>query len=268
MGRSIGDADVGPHVVPIPHIRQLRIPDKGCRVILATDGLWDVVPTHKVAVQSRGKLPGEALDDLMQQVEGNNRIIDDTSIIIVDISPLSSDHVAPSGPSASTGGRDSISKRFTPIAWKEGAIDPKPFWGAGSPPTSSGGGCFACFAPEVIEPDSRQAAGDGRLDFFADIDCLKEYPSKTKGLVRSSLVRVHRSKQPSSYVRKPSTASKGGEGPTSHSEQLPPLLVTEQSRELPRMKGDLKAGVPKVDVGIDDDTANNTASERQSSPAT
>lgn len=274
VARTIGDADVGPHVIPIPHIRQLVIPEKGCRVILATDGLWDVVPAHKVAVQSRGKLPAEAIDDLMQQVESNNRIIDDTSIIIVDISPVPIELLRL--PSVSDGDKDSISKRFTPVAWSDGGalLPPKPFWGAGSPSDVSSGGCFSCFAPEVIEPDSREVQGEGRLDFFADVDCLKEYPGAKDSLVRNSLVRVHRSKpSPPSARNPPNSGSIKGDRPRSFQGgaslanvvevPVPTLGPQSTSRKI-----NLQAG----SALITDDTARDArefaVSDRKTSPAT
>lgn len=40
--RSIGDFDVGEPVTCAPAILQVRVPESGCRIVLATDGLWDV----------------------------------------------------------------------------------------------------------------------------------------------------------------------------------------------------------------------------------
>jgi hypothetical protein len=47
VGRSIGDSDAGVHVVPLPHMRQLLIPQQGVRVVLASDGLWDLMTIEK-----------------------------------------------------------------------------------------------------------------------------------------------------------------------------------------------------------------------------
>jgi hypothetical protein len=49
VGRAIGDRDVGPILLPRPHIRQVRLPPSGARLVLASDGLWDGMPMGRVA---------------------------------------------------------------------------------------------------------------------------------------------------------------------------------------------------------------------------
>jgi hypothetical protein len=48
-------------------------------------------------------------------------------------------------------------------------------------------GFFACFKPEVEEPDSRESAGKGHLGYFCDVDCLRAYPGLKQLLVRTTL---------------------------------------------------------------------------------
>jgi serine/threonine protein phosphatase PrpC len=41
------------HVVPLPHMRQLLIPQQGVRVVLASDGLWDLMTPEKAGSSCR-----------------------------------------------------------------------------------------------------------------------------------------------------------------------------------------------------------------------
>jgi serine/threonine protein phosphatase PrpC len=42
--RSIGDLDAGPLIVPLPHVRQVLLTrQRALRLIMASDGLWDLV---------------------------------------------------------------------------------------------------------------------------------------------------------------------------------------------------------------------------------
>eukprot|EP00249_Psilotum_nudum_P000963 c13197_g1_i1 orf=919-1686(+) len=41
LSRSIGDMDVGEFIVPIPHVKQIKLSNAGGRLIIASDGVWD-----------------------------------------------------------------------------------------------------------------------------------------------------------------------------------------------------------------------------------
>lgn len=87
VSRSIGDADVTSHVLCIPHIRQLLVPQTGARLILASDGIWDALGLSKVEKnlkhKSREKC-SEKLMNLVSIVQGGE-LEDDASVIITDI---------------------------------------------------------------------------------------------------------------------------------------------------------------------------------------
>lgn len=87
VSRSIGDADVTSHVLCLPHIRQLLVPQTGARLILASDGIWDALGLSKVEKnlkhKSREKC-SEKLMDLVSIVQGGE-LEDDASVIIVDV---------------------------------------------------------------------------------------------------------------------------------------------------------------------------------------
>lgn len=58
LSRSIGDMDVGEFIVPIPHVKQVKL-SKGCgRLIIASDGIWDALTSEIAASACRG-LPSE-----------------------------------------------------------------------------------------------------------------------------------------------------------------------------------------------------------------
>lgn len=48
VSRSIGDHDVGPEILATPHIRQILVPLRGCRLIIASDGVWDAISKRTV----------------------------------------------------------------------------------------------------------------------------------------------------------------------------------------------------------------------------
>lgn len=43
VSRSIGDKDVGPTIIATPHVRQVLVPEWGCRLVMASDGVWDCI---------------------------------------------------------------------------------------------------------------------------------------------------------------------------------------------------------------------------------
>jgi len=91
MSRSLGDMDCGPHVLPVPHIRQVMLPRSGARIILASDGLWDHVSGVKACKYSRSSMLKHApkrLINLAASIAG--RLSDDTTILTVDVVPQSS----------------------------------------------------------------------------------------------------------------------------------------------------------------------------------
>eukprot|EP00798_Chlamydomonas_sp_ICE-L_P027871 gene27871-12048_t len=167
VSRSIGDLDAGKEVVPVPHIRQLLIPAEGCRVISASDGLWDVLSLGKAAKLARPKSAEDAVQTLMSAVMKDLRTLDDTSIIILDCLP-------------------SKGSSFPLVALKAGRTaspDSEPI-----KLKSNGGGFFACFRPSMPLDD----IDDGhKLNmFYTDVDCLKAYPGLKAILSRNSMQRL------------------------------------------------------------------------------
>jgi len=95
MTRSIGDWLAADLVVPQPDIMTFTVgPHDFERVVLASDGLWDVVSTADVAtVCRRSANPQLAADRLLRmakeayQRRGVSGFRDDTTILVVDINP-------------------------------------------------------------------------------------------------------------------------------------------------------------------------------------
>eukprot|EP01023_Acetabularia_acetabulum_P046252 TRINITY_DN4749_c1_g1_i3.p1 TRINITY_DN4749_c1_g1~~TRINITY_DN4749_c1_g1_i3.p1 ORF type:complete len:290 (+),score=23.31 TRINITY_DN4749_c1_g1_i3:163-1032(+) len=61
VSRSIGDKDGRPFVAPHPQVKTVIVPEGGARLIIASDGLWDVFSAQQVAAKahklSLGELP-------------------------------------------------------------------------------------------------------------------------------------------------------------------------------------------------------------------
>ena len=66
---------------------QVLIPSQGCRVIMASDGLWDILTLSKAVKIARPKPTDSAASTLVNSVLRDLRFNDDTSVIVVDILP-------------------------------------------------------------------------------------------------------------------------------------------------------------------------------------
>ncbi|XP_020210158.1 probable protein phosphatase 2C 5 isoform X2 [Cajanus cajan] len=90
LSRSIGDTDVGEFIVPIPHVKQVKLSNAGGRLIIASDGIWDALSSDTAAKSCRG-LPAELAAKLVVKEALRSRgLKDDTTCLVVDIIP--SDH--------------------------------------------------------------------------------------------------------------------------------------------------------------------------------
>uniref|UniRef100_A0A0E0KCN5 protein-serine/threonine phosphatase n=1 Tax=Oryza punctata TaxID=4537 RepID=A0A0E0KCN5_ORYPU len=90
LSRSIGDTDVGEFIVPIPHVKQVKLSNAGGRLIIASDGIWDALSSEAAAQACRG-LPAELAAKLVvKQALKTSGLKDDTTCVVVDIIP--SDH--------------------------------------------------------------------------------------------------------------------------------------------------------------------------------
>ena len=92
MTRSIGDWDASRACVPQPECRAFRVERGGWRrVVLASDGLWDVVSREKVAkVAWRAKSANDAAASLAELAwtvshQRFERLKDDTTVLVVDL---------------------------------------------------------------------------------------------------------------------------------------------------------------------------------------
>ncbi|KAL5996304.1 hypothetical protein ACLOJK_026380 [Asimina triloba] len=97
LSRSIGDTDVGEFIVPIPHVKQVKLSNAGGRLIIASDGIWDAL-SSEIAAQSCRGLPAElAAKMVVKEALRSRGLKDDTTCIVVDIIPPDNS-VAPSSP--------------------------------------------------------------------------------------------------------------------------------------------------------------------------
>ncbi|KAL5565947.1 hypothetical protein UlMin_029111 [Ulmus minor] len=87
LSRSIGDTDVGEYIVPIPHVKQVKLSNAGGRLIIASDGIWDALSSDMAAKACRG-LPAELAAKLVVKEALRSRgLKDDTTCLVVDIIP-------------------------------------------------------------------------------------------------------------------------------------------------------------------------------------
>ena len=67
MRMPAGNVSIGKFIVPYPHVRQVLVPEEGCRVILGTDGLWDFLATAKIFSSTGRMAPAAAAQALCKQ---------------------------------------------------------------------------------------------------------------------------------------------------------------------------------------------------------
>lgn len=97
LSRSIGDTDVGEFIVPVPHVKQVKLSNTGGRLIIASDGIWDALSSDMAAKACRG-LPADLAAKLVVKEALRSRgLKDDTTCLVVDIIP-SVHPVAPPNP--------------------------------------------------------------------------------------------------------------------------------------------------------------------------
>uniref|UniRef100_A0A7N0TFK2 protein-serine/threonine phosphatase n=1 Tax=Kalanchoe fedtschenkoi TaxID=63787 RepID=A0A7N0TFK2_KALFE len=87
LSRSIGDTDVGEFIVPIPHVKQVKLSSAGGRLIIASDGIWDALSSEQAAKACRG-LPADLAAKLVVKEALRSRgLKDDTTCLVVDVTP-------------------------------------------------------------------------------------------------------------------------------------------------------------------------------------
>ncbi|KAI0513594.1 hypothetical protein KFK09_009621 [Dendrobium nobile] len=87
LSRSIGDMDVGEFIVPIPHVKQVKLSKTGGRLIIASDGIWDALPSEIAAKCCRGLTAELAARQVVKEALRSRGLKDDTTCIVVDVIP-------------------------------------------------------------------------------------------------------------------------------------------------------------------------------------
>jgi len=102
LSRSIGDADLGKYIVPIPQVKQVKLLSNGGggRLIIASDGVWDALSNEMAAAAAcRGVAAEFAAKLVVEEAIISKGLKDDTSCIVVDIP---SDHLPVLQPNSTT----------------------------------------------------------------------------------------------------------------------------------------------------------------------
>eukprot|EP00250_Pteridium_aquilinum_P015459 c22592_g1_i1 orf=336-1646(-) len=96
LSRSIGDLDIGEYIVPIPHVKQIKLSKAGGRLIIASDGVWDALSCDKAAKCCRGLSAEVAARQVVKESLRIRGLRDDTTCLVVDLMPA--DNYIPSPP--------------------------------------------------------------------------------------------------------------------------------------------------------------------------
>ncbi|KAJ8504349.1 hypothetical protein OPV22_005235 [Ensete ventricosum] len=87
LSRSIGDMDVGEFIVPVPHVKQVKLSNAGGRLIISSDGVWDALASEVALNYSRGLPADVAADQIVKEAVQVKGLRDDTTCIVIDILP-------------------------------------------------------------------------------------------------------------------------------------------------------------------------------------
>ncbi|GAB4852125.1 hypothetical protein Ancab_016315 [Ancistrocladus abbreviatus] len=87
LSRSIGDRDVGEFIVPVPYVKQVKLSTAGGRLIISSDGVWDVLSFEAAFDSCRGMSAEAAAAQVVKEAVQMKGLRDDTTCIVVDILP-------------------------------------------------------------------------------------------------------------------------------------------------------------------------------------
>ncbi|KAI3465366.1 hypothetical protein Pfo_022029 [Paulownia fortunei] len=87
LSRSIGDMDVGEFIVPVPHVKQVKLSSTGGRLIISSDGVWDALSAETAFECCRGMPADAAASQIVKEAVQVKGLRDDTTCIVVDIQP-------------------------------------------------------------------------------------------------------------------------------------------------------------------------------------
>ncbi|KAK6138839.1 hypothetical protein DH2020_027418 [Rehmannia glutinosa] len=85
LSRSIGDMDVGEFIVPVPHVKQVKLSSTGGRLIISSDGVWDALSAETAFECCRGMPAEAAASQIVKEAVQLKGLRDDTTCIVVDI---------------------------------------------------------------------------------------------------------------------------------------------------------------------------------------
>ncbi|KAK4781832.1 hypothetical protein SAY86_015934 [Trapa natans] len=87
LSRSIGDMDVGEFIVPVPHVKQVKLSPGGGRIIISSDGVWDVLSAERALDCCQGMPPDAAARQIVKEAVEVEGLRDDTTCIVIDVLP-------------------------------------------------------------------------------------------------------------------------------------------------------------------------------------
>ena len=90
MSRSLGDMQVHPYLIPTPEVSTRLIDDKDKVLILATDGVWDVMDNDEAVAGATSQRPAKACADIVDACAkrwdgGMPGRRDDITTVVVDL---------------------------------------------------------------------------------------------------------------------------------------------------------------------------------------
>ena len=167
VSRSIGDAPAKPAVCAHPEVSQCYVPlGTGARLVVASDGLWDVVPSAKAACSSVRKLSATAAANALVRQAGSvpKGEQDDVTVCVVDFLAHSGDK----GPFQSLGaGHEAAAAGKVAVKWPISGMSDAPHAGY-TPPSTVDEPVWTGAAPPPVAPAEPSQTAYAAHDFGGD----------------------------------------------------------------------------------------------------
>ena len=168
VSRAIGDTAAKPAVCAHPEVSQCYVPlGTGARLVVASDGLWDVVPSAKAACSAVRKLSATAAANALVRQAGSvpKGEQDDVTVCVVDFLA----HPGDKGPFQSLGAGHEATAAKVALKWPISGMSDRPHAGY-VPPTSDEPTWVGAVPPPVASVEAIPAgytAGDFGGDWMA-----------------------------------------------------------------------------------------------------
>lgn len=161
FSRSIGDIEAGKHIISLPHIFQAVLPLRRTRLLMGSDGLWDMIQWQKASRMIHDAPIAAAASRVVSGALSiwGGPCQDDTTAVVLDILPAKGAPVGVAGPAVDRAAAFRKERKFGGLL----------------------SSCL-CGTTEIVDASNRNANPDNNLRILARIDGIDLIKSSANGL--------------------------------------------------------------------------------------